>query len=119
MTPGPVPFGPAVDDLLLTQRAEEGRTLWKDVHIRRCPMRVLLATDFSSGAEIARDLAADITWPYASHIRIAHALESTPRLVAFTSYALVEDGSRENVERELHRTVEALKRPSYTVDSVV
>jgi nucleotide-binding universal stress UspA family protein len=44
------------------------------------PMRVLLATDGSESADVARDLLANIDWPSGSSIRVATAIESAGAL---------------------------------------
>lgn len=70
-------------------------------------MKVLLATDGSQPAEIALELAASITWPPDSHIRVVTALEPVePVLTAAWAPALAPDVDRQ--QKDLAASAEAV-----------
>lgn len=70
-------------------------------------MRVLIATDFSSGAEDALALVAGLDMPTGSSVRIVHAAEPFPAINAFAPTSMITlaaEGERE-ITAELDRKI--------------
>src|SRR5688500_16879404 len=70
-------------------------------------MRVLIATDFSSGAEDALALVAGLDMPTGSTVRIVHVVEPFPTISAFAPTSMITlaaEGERE-ITAELDRQI--------------
>jgi nucleotide-binding universal stress UspA family protein len=81
-------------------------------------MRVLLATDFSTHAEKARDLVAGLALPPGSTVRVVHAIEPMPDVTAFAPMPLLElsDYAERELRSELETFVNPLRAPDRTVE---
>src|SRR5688572_23613498 len=88
---------------------------------RGCPMRVLLATDFSDHAATARALVASLALPEGSLVRVVHAVEPVASGAAFTPEPMLY--FTEEVERQLRGELEEyaqqLRRPDLQVEVAV
>ena len=84
-------------------------------------MRVLLATDFSTHAEKARDLVATMALPRGSTVRVVHAIEPMPDMTAFAPIPLLElsDYAERELRAELETFVKPLRAPDRTVEFVL
>ena len=80
-------------------------------------MRVLLATDFSTNAEKARDLVAGLALPPDSTVQVVHAIEPMPYMNAFAPMPMLE--LSDYAERELRRELETFVRPLLAADWTV
>ena len=80
-------------------------------------MRVLLATDFSSHAEKARDLVAGMALPPGSTVRVVHAIEPMPEIGAYAPIPMLE--LSDYAERELRAELETFVKPLQAVDRKV
>ncbi|HAF09110.1 MAG TPA: universal stress protein [Candidatus Limnocylindria bacterium] len=81
-------------------------------------MRVLLASDFSTHAEKARDLVAGLALPPGSTVRVVHAIEPMPDVTAFAPMPLLElsDYAERELRAELETFVNPLRAPDRTVE---
>jgi nucleotide-binding universal stress UspA family protein len=81
-------------------------------------MRVLLATDFSTHAEKARDLVASLALPPGSTVRVVHAIEPMPDITAFAPLPMLElsDYAERDLRTELETFVKPLRAPDRTVE---
>jgi len=81
-------------------------------------MRVLLATDFSTHAEKARDLVAGLALPPGSTVRVVHAIEPMPDVMAFAPMPMLElsDYAERELRAELETFVKPLRAPERTVE---
>jgi nucleotide-binding universal stress UspA family protein len=80
-------------------------------------MRVLLATDFSTNAEKARDLVAGLALPPDSTVQVVHAIEPMPYMNAFAPMPMLE--LSDYAERELRGELETFVRPLLAADRTV
>src|SRR6185503_8091546 len=80
-------------------------------------MRVLLATDFSTYAEKARDLLAGLALPAESTVWVVHAIEPMPHVNAFAPLPMLE--LSDYAERELRGELETFVRPLLAPDRSV
>ena len=77
-------------------------------------MRVLLATDFSTNAEKARDLVAGLALPTNSAVQVVHVIEPMPYVNAFAPLPMLE--LSDYAERELRGELETFVRPLLAPD---
>lgn len=84
-------------------------------------MRVLLATDFSTHAEKARDLVASLALPPGSTVRVVHAIEPMADISAFAPIPMLElsDYAERALRAELETFVKLLQSPDRGVDFVL
>ena len=80
-------------------------------------MRVLLATDFSTHAERARDLVTSMALPPGSTVRVVHAIEPMQDISAFAPLPMLE--LSDYAERALRAELETFVKPLQTVDRKV
>lgn len=80
-------------------------------------MRVLLATDYSTHAEKARDLVASLALPANSTVQVVHAIEPMPYMNAFAPLPMLE--LSDYAERELRGELETFVRPLLGPDRIV
>lgn len=84
-------------------------------------MRVLLATDFSDDAGIARSLTATLTFPPDSHVRVAHAIEPVVSVAMFAPAAVMTltEAAEAEAKAEVAKVAQSLARPGLQADTVV
>jgi nucleotide-binding universal stress UspA family protein len=84
-------------------------------------MRVLLATDFSTNSEKARDLVAGLALPPDSTVQVVHAIEPMPHVNAFAPMPMLElsDYAERELRRELETFVRSLLGPDRTVERLL
>lgn len=80
-------------------------------------MRVLLATDFSTHAERARDLVADMALPPGSTVQVVHAIEPMQDISAFAPMPMLE--LSDYAERELRKELDTFVKPLQADDRKV
>ena len=84
-------------------------------------MRILLATDFSHYAEIARTLVRSLELPAGSHVRVVHAIEpvTTVAMFAPAAIATLTEAAEAEAKSEVAKVAKELDRPGITSDAVV
>jgi nucleotide-binding universal stress UspA family protein len=84
-------------------------------------MRILMATDFSAYADIARSLVNSMTMPPGSRIRVVHAIEPITTVAIFASPALLKmnDAAKGYAGAMVQETVTLLAADGRDVDGVV
>jgi nucleotide-binding universal stress UspA family protein len=106
---------PDLEDVRPSSRVREGATL-----AARCrggiPMRVLLATDFSTQAQTARALVARLALPVDSSVRVVYAIEPMG-VTAFASMPILD--LRGQTQRELRAELERFASPLRSPDRSV
>ncbi len=81
-------------------------------------MRILLATDFSASAEVARALLSGLTLPAGSTIRVVHAIEPVPELATLPVDTVVL-AAQEAIAAELEKVAAPLRAPGVTVETAI
>ena len=84
-------------------------------------MRILLATDFSSYADIARSLVKSMALPPGSRVRIVHAIEPIPTVAMFASSALltINDAAEREAKALVKESAALLEGSGREIDGVV
>ena len=89
-------------------------------------MRVMLAFDGSTGAEVARDLVARLPWPAGTAITVVAALERGPQLFGVPELGVVPQDAREaeemlvaDLQESLQQAATSLRTASRTVETAV
>jgi nucleotide-binding universal stress UspA family protein len=84
-------------------------------------MRILVATDFSGCADLARALVGEMSLPAASHIRLVHAIEPLTTVGIFAPSAIltISEAADEDARAQVRASVKSLETPDREVDGVV
>ena len=84
-------------------------------------MRILLATDFSSYADIARSLVKSMALPPGSRVRVVHVIEPITTVAMFASSALltINDAAEREAKALVKETAALLKGSGREIDGVV
>jgi len=84
-------------------------------------MRILVATDFSASADIARDVTSEMCLRAGSRIRLVHAIEplTTVGIFAPSAVLTISDAADEDARAQVRASVKSLETPEREVDGVV
>ncbi|HEY6957518.1 MAG TPA: universal stress protein [Candidatus Limnocylindria bacterium] len=84
-------------------------------------MRILLATDFSHYADIARALVKSLALPSGSEVRLVHAIEPVTTVAMFAPAAIttLTEAAESEAKSEVKKIAKELDRPELNADAVV
>ncbi len=84
-------------------------------------MRILLATDFSHYADVARALIRGMDLGSGSSVRVVHAIEPVTTVAMFAPAAIVTltEAAEAEAKAEVAKVAKELERPGVTADAVV
>lgn len=84
-------------------------------------MRILLATDFSHYADIARTLVKSLTLPAGSEVRVIHAIEPVTTVAMFAPAAIstLTEAAETEAKSEVAKIAKELDRPGVKADAIV